>query len=249
MALYRGAARLFLFALFVLESAAGSAGVVNVAHRGGISPEHPENTLAAFRRAIAVGADVIELDLRATSDGEVVILHDETVDRTTSGTGAVTELTSAEVRALGIPSYREALELCAGREIWLLLDIKVSPALDKAKVVRLTRAHGVEVVIGVRTLADLREFRRIAPEYRTLAFVPSVAAIEEFFAAGADIVRLWPAWIEADPRLVARVHSMGKPVWTTANGAPSAELKRLISAGVDGILTDHPDVLGRVLGK
>lgn len=73
--------------------------VRNIAHRGG-SLEAPENTLHAFRRAVDLGADMLELDLRATRDGQVVVLHDPVVDRVTSGRGAVADLALAEVREL-----------------------------------------------------------------------------------------------------------------------------------------------------
>ena len=74
--------------------------VVNVAHRGGIVPGYPENTLAAFRRSISIGVDAIEIDLRGTRDGDIVILHDETLDETTDGTGKVTDYTLDELKKL-----------------------------------------------------------------------------------------------------------------------------------------------------
>lgn len=92
----------------------------------------------------------IELDLRGTADGAVVVLHDATVDRTTNGHGDVTGLTRREVQALDagqhagaafagerVPAYEEVLELVKGTGVTLLLDIKISPVLDKARVVRL----------------------------------------------------------------------------------------------------------------
>lgn len=137
-------------------------GVVNVAHRGGIAPGEPENTLGAFRRAIAAGADAIEIDLRGTRDGRVVVLHDETLERTTDGTGRVTDYELSELRRLDagdgakIPTYEEVLELVSGTGVQLLLDIKVSPVLDKRRVVRLTESHRavLHVIVGARTVAD-----------------------------------------------------------------------------------------------
>jgi glycerophosphoryl diester phosphodiesterase len=230
--------------------------VIFVAHRGGIVAGIPENTLAAYRHAIASGVDVVEIDLRGTKDGEVVIMHDPTVDRTTDGTGQVTDLTLAELKQLDagggerIPTYGEVLELVAGTRVKLLLDIKVSPVLDKGKVVRLTERYGMvlDVIVGARTLEDLREFRALNPNLRTLGFIPEVEAIEAFAGAGVDIIRLWPRWISEDPNRVARVHRLGKPVWTTAGEAPREELEDLIAAGVNGILSDTPGVLAE-LGK
>jgi glycerophosphoryl diester phosphodiesterase len=180
--------------------------VVNVGHRG-LSPGFPENTLAAFRNSIEIGVDVIEVDLRGTADGEVVILHDETVDRTTDGTGDVTEMTLEEIKALDagswfdpsfagerIPTYEEVLELVAGTGVKLLLDIKLSPVLDKERIVRLTEQFGAEldVIVGVRSVEDLREFRALNPNLRTLGFIPEPGSIKEFQRAGVDIIRLWP---------------------------------------------------------
>ena len=229
--------------------------VLNIAHRGGIVPGYAENTLAAYRRAISFGADVIEIDLRGTRDGEVVILHDETLDRTTDGTGKVTDYTLEELKRLNagggesIPTYAEVLELVADTGVKLLLDIKVSPALDKAKVVRLTESHDavLDVIVGVRTLGDLHEFRRLNPNIRTLGFVRSPEDIDGFVAGGIDIIRLWPEWIEADPEIVGKVHGLGKPVWTTAGDAPREVLEELIRSGVNGILSDLPDVASRVM--
>src|SRR5579871_7007541 len=95
-------------------------------HRGGRALA-PENTLAAFRNAIKLGIDYVEVDVRATKDGHLVIMHDRTVDRTTNGTGAVKDLDFAAIRALDagikfdpryagekVPTLDEVLELCRG---------------------------------------------------------------------------------------------------------------------------------------
>ncbi|TPE61556.1 hypothetical protein FJQ54_08165 [Sandaracinobacter neustonicus] len=176
-----------------------------VAHRGR-SPDRPENTLAAFRQAIALGVDIIEIDLRMTADGEIVILHDPTVDRTTDGTGDVSTLTLDQVKALDaggrfdarfagerIPTYEEVLDLVTGTRVKLLLDIKFQNAGNIEQVVRLTEAHGrqLDVVVGVRSFEHLREFQALNPNIRTLGFITSPDQIEAFASAGVDIIRLW----------------------------------------------------------
>jgi glycerophosphoryl diester phosphodiesterase len=229
--------------------------VLNIAHRGGIVPGYAENTLATYGRAISFDVDVIEIDLRGTRDGEVIILHDETLDRTTDGTGKVTDFTLEELKQLNagggesIPTYAEVLDLVANTGVKLLLDIKVSPMLDKEKVVRLTESHDavLDVIVGVRTLGDLREFRRLNPNIRTLGFVRSPEDIDDFVAGGIDIIRLWPEWIEADQEIVGKVQGLGKPVWTTAGDASREALEELIRSGVNGILSDFPDVASRVM--
>lgn len=229
--------------------------VVSVAHRGGIVEGYPENTLTAYRRAIEVGADVIEIDLRGTKDGEVVILHDSTLDRTTNGSGPVTDRTLAELKALDagggetIPTYEEVLGLVSGTGVKLLLDIKVSPMLDKRKVVRLTEQYGLvlDVIVGARTLEDLNEFRQLNPNLRTLGFVKTIDKIDAFNRAGVDIIRLWDRWIESEPGLVETVHQMGRPVWVTAKDASPAKIDQLIRSGVNGVLSDYPEQMALLL--
>jgi glycerophosphoryl diester phosphodiesterase len=238
-----------------LGSPRPAGAVVNVAHRGGIVDGFPENTLAAFRRAISLGADVIEIDLRGTKDGEVVILHDATLDRTTNGTGHVTDYDLVELKALDagggarIPTYEEVLDLVSGTGVQLLLDIKVSPVLDKGRVVRLTEAHRavLNVIVGVRSLEDLGRFQALNPNLHTLGFVPRLEDVEPFVAAGVDIIRLWPRWIRDDPDVVRRVQELGRPVWTTAGDAPRQTLEELVALGVNGVLTDWPGVLAELL--
>jgi glycerophosphoryl diester phosphodiesterase len=250
--------------------------VVLVAHRG-LAPDMPENTMAAFRNVIDRGVGVIEIDLRGTLDGEVVIMHDETVDRTTDGTGDVTQLTLAQLQALDagvhageqfrgerVPTFEEVLELAKASGVMLLLDIKLSPTLDRERIVRLTEAHDavLNVIVGVRSLEDLAEFRALNPNLRTLGFIPNPQSIEPFVAAGVEIIRLWPEWIHGQPRsegqdlgaclgvegcLVGRVRDLGRPVWTTADDSPRPELINLIEAGVNGILTDIPFELRQLL--
>jgi glycerophosphoryl diester phosphodiesterase len=225
-----------------------------VAHRG-LAPGYPENTLAAFRQAIKLGAEVLEIDLRGTKDGEVVILHDETLERTTNGKGKVTDMPLAELKQLDagkgerIPTYEEVLQLVGGTGVKLLLDIKESPVLNKKRIVELTEKHNavLNVIAGPRNLNDLRIFRTLNPNIRTLGFIAKTDDIEPFAQAGIDIIRLWPKWIYAEPHLVKKVHDLGRPVWTTANDAPREELEKLVRLGVNGILTDLPDVMSEML--
>jgi glycerophosphoryl diester phosphodiesterase len=208
---------------------------------------YPENTLAAFRYSVSAGFPVIEVDLRATADGHIVIMHDETVDRTTSGTGEVGRMTLAEIRSLDagshagprfadepVPTYPETLQALRGLGATLILDIKQDGLLDNERVVRLTEEHREDtgVIVAARSITDLLDFRRLSPGLRTLGLVPGPesgppdpAAIEEFARAGADIIRLWPQWIFASsqdalpgqPPLVQRLHDLGKPAWATAD--------------------------------
>ncbi len=251
--------------------------IAQVAHRG-LAPGLPENTLAAFEDVAARGVKVIEIDLRGTTDGDVVIMHDETVDRTTDGSGEVTSMTLAEIKDLDagswvdaswagetVPTYEEAISFAQDHGIMLLLDIKQSDVLDRRKIVDITEKHNatLNVIVGVRSLEDLAEFRSYNPNLRTLGFIPNPEAIDDFANAGVEIIRLWPQWIRGEDSekrgeipaycegvencLVKQVQGHGRPVWTTAGEADRAELIGLIDAGVNGILTDVPDVLSELM--
>lgn len=115
-----------------------------IAHRGG--PDRaPENTLAAFRTAIAVGADGVELDCQRSRDGALVVIHDETVDRTTNGRGQVGDLSLAELRALDagqgepVPTFEEVLGLAQAGGVQLVAEIK-SPHLYPGLEIEMFRA-------------------------------------------------------------------------------------------------------------
>ena len=134
------------------------------------------------------------------------------------------------------------------------------------------RQHGQdpEVIIAARSVTDLLDFQRLSPGLRTLGLVPGPefgpadpAAIEEFAQAGADIIRLWPQWIftsgqDAPPGqspLVQRLHALGTPAWATADTLyndispdhPREDLAELVRLGIDGIITDLPELLRDVL--
>jgi glycerophosphoryl diester phosphodiesterase len=247
-----------IFAALALSAAPAlpaDSAVTIVAHRGGLG-DYPENTLAAFRHAMACGADGIELDLRATSDGAIVVLHDETVNRTTDGRGRVAAMSLAELRRLDagqgerIPTLEEVLRLVAGTGVQLVLDLKEEGAVDRGEIVRLAGLHDAAagVIVGVRSLEDLRAFGALDPQLRTLGFIDDADDIEPFAQAGADMIRLWPDWIDDDPALVGRVRRLGLPVWVTAGDAPREELERLIGLGAAGLILDRPAVINSVRG-
>ena len=254
--------------MLCMSLAAGTAAIdkprgtiVVVAHRG-LAPGYPENTLLAFRHALSLGVDFIEVDLRMTKDGIPVIIHDDTVDRTTDGQGGVETFTLSEIKKLDagslvgpefagtrIPTLEETLALVTSLGGKLLLDIKSSSDLDCEKVVRLVeRYHAVEnVVVGARSVEDVKLFRSLNPNLRILGFIPGVRDIKKFIEAGADFIRLWLNWIRLYPPLIDQAHQLGKPVWITAGPAGRDELAELIKLDVNGILTDLPEVLMALL--
>jgi len=173
-----------LLSLFAL-SALAQVRVAVIAHRGE-HLQHPENTLPAYQAAIDAGADFIEVDVRTTSDGKLVMMHDATVDSQTNGKGAVKEMTFARIRALDVhgstvPTFDEVLELARGK-IGIYVDSKQVSAAD---MVAAVERHGMQdriVVYGgyqyLKDVASLRPKIKIMPESVSAAFCRKL--IDEF---------------------------------------------------------------------
>ena len=161
----------WLAALACVCSAVAQVHVAVIAHRGE-HLHHPENTLPAYQAAIDAGADFIEVDLRTTSDGKLVIMHDATVDSQTNGKGAVKDMTFAQIRALDVrgskvPTFDEVLDLARGK-IGVYVDSKQVSAADMiAAVERYDMQDRIVVYGGYKYLKDVAALRpkiRVMPE-------------------------------------------------------------------------------------
>jgi len=228
-----------------------------IAHRGGIVPGYPENTLSAFQRSTDLEVDYVELDLRATKDGEIVVIHDETLDRTTNGIGLVADYTLKELKKFdagsgqSIPTLEEVLDLVSGSDVKLLFDIKLNKNLDAEQILERVRKFDMtsNIIIGVRSLEDLGKFHEINPKLRTLGFLNAVDQIDDFVKNGIDIIRLKPTWISENPSLISSIHNGNKGVWITVGYLSDAKLKAIVYTGVDGIIYDDPEKLQQVMMK
>ena len=222
-----------------------------IAHRGN-SAVAPENTLAAIRSAIELGVTTVEVDVRRTRDGELVLLHDRFVRRTTSGRGAIDRLTWDEVRRLdagnaGFPGERiprlvEALALVVASAATLVLDVK-SPGRGPGILCDLPRtldAAGARqrVVVSSFDLAWLREFGRAAPDVR-LAELRLWPPPWARFHPQAEIVSVFWSSVFVDPGLVDRIHAGGRRLWAWTV-EDQRLMRRLQRRGVDGVITSRP---------
>lgn len=254
---------LLLSVLLACQGLAGGQPLVG-AHRG-LGSGHPENTLSAFQASLDAGVDIVELDLRTTRDGVIVVMHDPSVDRTTDGTGRVASLSYAEVSRLRVdgearegsarehvPRLDEVLRLVRGREVRLLLDVKDGARVNLAEVIRQAQEHEVldRIVLGVRRLADLAAARALGPDLTILAFVPALSQIDAFVAGGADIVRLWTDWIAADAAATGAIRRNGSQVWAMIGPTVPRDSVRLRAlheraacAPVEAVVTDTPQLL------
>lgn len=244
---------------------APAAAPVVLAHRG-YSARAPENTLAAFQKAVDLGVG-FELDVTLCATGEVVVLHDDLVDRTTDGHGEVARLTLDELRALDagawfdpafagerIPTLDEVLERFGGR---VLIDIELKPIGHRAQladaVATLLEQHGVAQAVVVTSFDPLL----LEALKRRNAQIPRGQITATF--EGSDTVRglkraalryMWlngrsaPSVIAVEQgratlRFVRRQHRKGRKVWAWTVNDP-ARMRELARAGVDALLSDDP---------
>jgi glycerophosphoryl diester phosphodiesterase len=276
---------------------------LNIAHQGG-EIEAPSDTLYAFKRARKLGADVMEMDLHMTSDGHVVVMHDETVDRTTNGSGSVEDMTLAEVKKLDaaywfvpgigtthsaaedeyvfrglatgdrrppqrytandftIPTLREVLEEFPDR----LINLELKPTTGmtgrlEPEVARLLDEFGrVDDVIVVSFLDhSLELFKAIAPDVHTATGTGQAGlfwASSQGPAPGAPNPRYVALQVPIDfngihvlhDSFIADAHAnqLAVHVWTIND---EQEMTSLLDRGADGIMTDRPTLLERLLKK
>jgi glycerophosphoryl diester phosphodiesterase len=227
-----------------------SARVLSIGHRGA-SRAFPENTLAAFRAACDAGADMCELDVQLSRDGAVVVIHDDTVDRTTNGSGAVAAFTLAELKVLDagggerIPTLEEVFEATAGR-CGLNVELKI-PGLEP-RVAEIMRKHGAIETSMVSSFdwGALEVMRTVAPEIRVGVLAEKKPERMLEAAARLHAYAVNPRYDLATRDLCAAAHERGFKVLVWTVDAPEA-MRALIDAGVDGIMTNYPDRMRSVL--
>ncbi|MDR7485376.1 MAG: glycerophosphodiester phosphodiesterase [Armatimonadota bacterium] len=233
-----------------------------IAHRGA-SGEAPENTLAAFRRALELGADAVELDVHLSADGVPVVIHESLLDRTTDGRGLVRDYPLDALRRLDagrwfgerfagerIPTLAEALEVL--RAVRVIVEIKNGPVYYPgiaARVADTVRAVGHRAVtVSSFDHPVLLEVRKAAPDLSTAVlymgrFTDSLWLARE---TGADVLQPYWAWITPD--LIEAAHAAGRRVeaWTVDE---PRHARFVIDLGVDGIITNFPDRIRALLAQ
>jgi glycerophosphoryl diester phosphodiesterase len=220
-----------------------------VAHRGAMRMA-AENTIAAYEKAAAIGAEYVEIDVRTTRDGALVLMHDRTVDRTTDGTGAVAELTLREIRRLrpAVPTFAEALRW--GKRRGVRIDVDHKEAEVEAIAEEIRKAGMVERVVIEGPRARLERFAALLPGVDTMPKVTSVTDVAEACRVlRTSVVRLSLAQL-AEPEYVAAVRGAGARVSVTILGANDNEskMREVIRMGARIIETDYPEVVARVRG-
>jgi glycerophosphoryl diester phosphodiesterase len=239
--------------------------ILSIAH-GGAAIAAPKQTLLAYQMATEANADVLEVDIHSTLDGVLVVIHDETVDATTDGTGSVKEQTFEQLRELDagyafskdggfpyrgqgltIPSLEELLD--AFPEAYWVIEIKQDDPPLTAPLLALLRAKKAEQRVIIASFKDavMADVRAQAPEIFTSLSTAEAAELlfltpeqEPSWSSPARFVQ--PPFGLTDQTRVDRAHRLGLKVhpWTVND---PEEMHRLIALGVDGIITDDPATL------
>jgi glycerophosphoryl diester phosphodiesterase len=239
-----------------------------VGHRGAAA-HFPENTAPSFDHAVALGVDAIEFDLRVSRDGVVVVIHDPTVDRTTNGTGAVADLTLAELkkldpgakftrdggrtfpwrgRGLEILTFEEMLALYSSMP--LLIEVKVAEAANGARLAAERAVSSARVLMDALDCDALAPFRG-SPILTGACFDDVLAVLPRALIGLAPATLAYsaiciPRWYKGIPIPVRRIAKMGRGrgvpthVWTV--NEPDAA-RSLWSAGINGIISDDPETM------
>ena len=227
------------------------------AHRGG-SKIGPENTIVAFDRGLAAGADGLELDVHLSRDGAVVVHHDRLLDRTTRATGPISARTAFELSKLDVPLLSDVLARYRGKRI--IIEMKQpTAALAHAVADEVRRAKMADFVcLGSFSVTALRAARAYAPE-----IVTSGGQMEVRIALYRSWCYLTPGRVPyrafqvpeisgstrvVTPRFIKLAHKAGLvvQVWTVDD--PN-DMRRLLDWGVDGIISDRPDIARRVVDE
>jgi glycerophosphoryl diester phosphodiesterase len=253
---------------------AGGPATRVAAHRGGAGL-WPENSLLAFRQALALGVDALEFDLHMTADGEVVVLHDPTLERTTTGAGRVRDLKLADLAGARlkardgtvtdelIPTFAQVLDLASKGSAELLPEIKVDANRQRYdgiedKVLALVRERGLSARTTIQAFQPetIRRLRELEPKARTMLLVARgdverdrarpAEAVRRARDLGATDLGMNHRLIDADVMAAARADGIRVSAWTVND---EADIRRMIDLGVDVVMSDRPDLAKRLTGR
>ncbi len=233
------------------------------AHRGA-SAYAPENTLPAFEKAIELGADGIELDVRLSRDGEVMVAHDDTIDRCSNGTGKVRKMTCEQLRSydysytfpefhgVTMPTLREAFQLIAPTNLTVNVELKTGIFSDtglERKCVALAEEFGMTN----RILYSSFHFSRLKKLHLIDREIPAALLYEGWKSL---VIRHLDhrSWMALHPEFedmyrknaVDKIHRAGQRVHVWTVNEPE-DVRRLAALGVDAIITNKPDMVRQVL--
>jgi glycerophosphoryl diester phosphodiesterase len=224
-----------------------------IAHRGGAAYA-PENTLAAFRNAIAQGADWLEMDVQMTKDGELVVIHDETVDRTTNGSGAVRDLTLDQIRALDagqgekVATFKEVVELAKASGVKILPETKSAqlyPGIEEKMLAILEESGYVDqTAIQSFVPGSLETLHRLNPQVKLCALSGLWKLPVSSPPGDAQIVCPMAEMVLLNPYMIRQAHKQGRQVFVWFGILQNPFMfKAMRFFGADGLIGDDPIAL------
>jgi glycerophosphoryl diester phosphodiesterase len=236
---------------------------LNIAHRG-YSGKYPENTMMSFENAVIEKCDGIETDVQLTRDGEMVLCHDELLERTTDGSGLLVNYTFNELRKLNasvnfkntnekIPTLKELLDLAKESEIILNLELKNSVIEYKGleeKVIDLVHSYGLQdkIIISSFNHYSVKKCKEISPDLQCGILYESVIYNVGSYAKSLGVDACHPNFYTLKPYIVEEIKKNGLKINAyTVNEEEYMEM--MIAMGIDGIITNYPNILNRLLKK
>lgn len=240
---------------------------VRIAHRGASGDGlAPENTLAAFEKAIQIGVDAVEVDVHATLDNRVIVIHDATLDRTTDRFGVVKEMTFGEIREADagswygaqfreerVPALEEVLDLARHRAL-VLIEIKADYLAERVlqNIVEMDAVS--QVIIQSFNQQTIRRVKLLEPSIPTALLMGNLPTtpsrvrarkmVRDVLAVGANSVGMW--YNVVTPALLEEMRRRALSVWTWTVNEEIA-MRDLVQMGIQGIITNYPDRLNHVL--
>lgn len=218
---------------------------LRIGHRGAAG-HAPENTLLSFKKAVTLGCDMTELDVHICGSGEVVVIHDESVDRTTDGSGLVSELSLRELKLLDagmgerIPTLDEVLGLLKGR---IMLNIELKGLLTAEPVHEFVDSRGWlgdDLLITSFNWDMLREYRELDPDARIGPLTYDNLSDALVFAGEVNAYSINSHYRHMDEGYLREAHQMGFMVYPWTINEPD-DIKCVLDMGVDGVISDYPD--------
>lgn len=231
-----------------------------IAHRGG--PVYaPENTLAAFQNAIESGADFLEFDVQRTKDGVLVVIHDETVDRTTDGSGKVGDLTLEQIRALDagngeqVPTFDEVIALAKNAGVGLMPEAKspeLYPGMEAEMITALLAGNMLDQAVIQSFEPDALEKLQQADPDASLCALYGLWELNPGSTQPGEAEAICPMAEMAilNPWMIRQAHQNGKDVfvWFGVLEHPLV-MQLLLAFGADGVMVDDPIALAEILDR
>jgi glycerophosphoryl diester phosphodiesterase len=223
--------------------------ILRIGHRGAAGYA-PENTIAAMTKGISLGVDFVELDVQRTRDGCLAVIHDKLVDRTTDGTGPVSEMTWDELRLLDagdgekIPCVEEILAAASGNA-GVIIEAK-TPGIG-ASIYRtvLESAFLGQVIYASFLHAEILEIRKIDPLAKTMALMECIPISGAALARDANATSVGLSFDCATAGFIAALHDAGLEVLLYTVNDPRL-IRYAIDLGADGVISDYPDRIPKI---